>query len=103
MYEFNLAQRLSQLREQKGVSAREMSLDIGQNENYVNKIENGKHLPSLQMLYYICDYLDITPMEFFNTDLKYPDKLNNIISDLKTLSSSQLEAVHSIIKEMRPR
>ena len=36
------ALRLSALRQQKGVSAREMSLALGQNTNYINRIENGK-------------------------------------------------------------
>ena len=39
--------RLSELRMQKGVSARGMSLSIGQSESYINKIENRRTLPSL--------------------------------------------------------
>lgn len=101
MYEYDFAQRLSSLREQKGVSAREMSLDIGLNENYINRIENKKSLPSMQAFYYICEYLNITPKEFFDTDLEYPVKLKDIIADLQNLSSSQLNAIHTIIKEMK--
>ena len=33
--------RIASLRNQKGVSARDMSLSIGQNENYINRIETG--------------------------------------------------------------
>ena len=43
--EFSL--RLAQLRSEKGVSARDMSLSIGQNASYINNIENGKALPSM--------------------------------------------------------
>ena len=32
-------QRLVELRVQKGVSARDMSLSLGQSESYINKIE----------------------------------------------------------------
>ena len=32
--------RLAELRLQKGVSARDMSLSLGQSESYINKIEN---------------------------------------------------------------
>jgi len=45
--EIRFAKRLTELRQQKGVSARDMSLSIGQSENYINKIENRKSLPSL--------------------------------------------------------
>ena len=31
--------RLAELRTQKGVSARDMSLSLGQSESYINKIE----------------------------------------------------------------
>ena len=42
MYETEFAQRLAQLRVQKGTSARDMSLSIGQNPGYINAIENVK-------------------------------------------------------------
>lgn len=61
--EFSL--RLAQLRSEKGVSARDMSLSIGQNASYINNIENGKALPSMTGFFYICEYLNITPGEFF--------------------------------------
>ena len=38
-------QRISELRIQKGVSARDMSLSLGQSESYINKIENKRTLP----------------------------------------------------------
>lgn len=40
--------RISELRIQKGVSARDMSLSLGQSESYINKIENRRTLPSLR-------------------------------------------------------
>lgn len=60
--------RLSQLRLEKGISAREMSLDLGQNESYINRIENQKSMPSFEQFFNICDYLDITPKDFFNEE-----------------------------------
>ena len=42
MYGEDFSERLSKLRNQKGVSARDMSLSIGQNPCYINNIENGK-------------------------------------------------------------
>ena len=56
-------QRISELRTQKGVSARDMSLSLGQSESYINKIENKRTLPSMTGFFYICDYLNITPQE----------------------------------------
>ena len=47
------AERLSKLRINKGVSARDMSLSIGQSAGYINNIENGVNLPSMTVFFYI--------------------------------------------------
>lgn len=49
MYEEFFVERLSSLRNQKNVSAREMSLALGQNESYINRIENRLAFPSMQV------------------------------------------------------
>ena len=45
--------RLNQLRLEKDVSAREMSLDLGQNPGYISRIENRQSLPSFENICYI--------------------------------------------------
>ena len=56
--------RLVTLRMNKGVSARDMSLSIGQSAGYINNIENGINLPSMSVFFYICEYFGITPKDF---------------------------------------
>ena len=98
-----IAKRVAQLRLQKGISARDMSLSLGQSESYINKIENKKAQPSINGLYYICEYLGITPMEFFDEGNSSPDKLQEIIANLKLLNSEQLSMVASLIKEINKK
>ena len=100
MDEKDFAIRLARLREKKGVSARDMSLSIGQNPGYINNIETGKSKPSLDGIYFICEYLGITPAEFFDIESSYPAKLNSIIKDMKKLNDNQLETIHSLVKEL---
>ena len=45
------AKRLAQLRNQKGVSARDMSLSLGQGAGYINNIENKNNLPSMTVFF----------------------------------------------------
>ena len=92
------ARRLSALRMQKGVSAREMSLSIGQNESYINRIENKRSYPSLQLFFYICEYLNVTPQEFFNEDIKYPQQLNEIIKIFNNLLPSSFKIFIPLLK-----
>lgn len=58
--------RLTELRLNKDVSAREMSLSLGMSENYINGMENGVGLPNMTTFLIICDYFGITPGEFFD-------------------------------------
>ena len=96
--EFSL--RLAQLRGEKGVSARDMSLSIGQNASYINNIENGKALPSMTGFFYICEYLNITPGEFFDAENKNPEKIQKVVENLKKLDSEQLDNISAIIRDL---
>ena len=78
MTEKDFSLRLAKLREEKGVSARDMSLSMGQNPGYINNIESGKSMPSLSGIFYICEYLGITPKDFFDTDTVAMHKSNSI-------------------------
>lgn len=51
MYEDFVPERLAKLRTQKGVSARDMSLSLGQANNYINNIENKKSLPAMSVFF----------------------------------------------------
>ena len=100
MDEKDFSLRLAQLREKKGVSARDMSLSMGQNPGYINNIESGKSMPSLTGIFYICDYLGITPSEFFDMEVQNPTKLNEIIENLKRLDDRQLDTIAMLIKDI---
>lgn len=92
-YEDIFALRLARLRSQNGVSARDMSLSIGQNPNYINLIENGRALPSMTVFFYICEYLNITPSEFFDLDSSQPEALRELVEKLKRLPPEYLQHI----------
>ena len=88
MYEDFVPERLAKLRTRKGVSARDMSLSLGQANNYINNIENKKSLPSMPSFFYICEYLGITPQEFFDVGNANPEGLNELDRKSTRLNSS---------------
>lgn len=92
--------RLSELRIKKGVSARDMSLSLGQSESYINKIENRRALPSMSGFLYLCEYLGITPKDFFDTDNAAPSKVQNISDAAKKLTEKQAELILQLINEI---
>ena len=100
MYEELLAERLAKLREEKNISAREMSLSIGQNASYINRIENKQALPSMQGFFYICEYLTVTPEEFFAMEKDNPKEIQNFLDDIKRLNADDFSLVKMIIKAL---
>lgn len=100
-YSDQLRQRLIQLRTEKGVSARDMSLSIGQSESYINKIENKKSLPSMDVFFTICDYLQVCPKDFFiEENVQEASKLVMEMSRLdKTILRRLLALVESLPKK----
>ncbi|MBO5488669.1 MAG: helix-turn-helix transcriptional regulator [Eubacterium sp.] len=98
MYEEEFPIRLAKLRSQKGVSARDMSLSIGQNAGYINNIETGKALPSMSSFFFICEYLDVSPQEFFELDSRCPQKLRELMENLKCLSPEELDHIAFVVQ-----
>ncbi|OUP63244.1 transcriptional regulator [Pseudoflavonifractor sp. An176] len=93
--------RLTQLRVQKGVSARDMSLSIGQSSGYISNIENGVNLPSMAAFFYICDYLGISPRDFFDTQTTAPSKASELLEVAKTLEPEQLDHLIALAKGLQ--
>lgn len=99
-YEEFLPQRLTQLRMQKNVSARDMSLSLGQAKNYINSIENRKALPSMQSFFYICEYLGVTPQEFFDEGNACPVRLRELLDEAKRLDDNALVHLLALMREL---
>lgn len=95
-----VGERIERLRTAKGTSARDMSLSLGLNESYINRIENGKSLPSLQALFWICDYFGITPKQFFDEGDPYPAYLESLVEDMKKLDAASLALVSDLVKKL---
>lgn len=92
--------RITELRIQKGVSARDMSLSLGQSESYINKIENKRTMPSMAGFIYICEYFGITPQEFFNVNSPAPQKSKDVLQELEKLTVSQIDHIMLIINDI---
>lgn len=103
MDESFIQERIAQLRIKKGVSARDMSLSIGQSESYINTIENKKSLPSMTVFLYICEYFGITAAEFFDGEIDNPAKFNEVVNDLKRLNENSLFHIAGLTKELANR
>ena len=101
MEQSDFIRRLVELRMNKGVSAREMSLSIGQAPSYINNIETGVSFPSMTAFFYICDFLGVTPSEFFDMENTNPIKSRELLEATKGLKNEQLDSLISIAKNLQ--
>lgn len=92
--------RIKQLRIQKGVSEYQMSYDLGCSRGYIYNISSGKSLPPMSKFLEICDYLEITPAQFFNESTNAPILLQKVIEELTKLDDDDLMFILSCIHRM---
>lgn len=78
--------RISEIRTKKNISEYKMSLDLGHSKSYIQSISSGKSLPSLSEFLYICDYLGVTPKEFFDDTITEPTLVNELYNLTKEMS-----------------
>ena len=95
-----ISERIAALRTARNISARDMSLSLGQSTNYINSIENKHSLPSMSMFLYICEFLGISPMDFFDEGNKDPELVARTAEAMKGLDKEDLELVYALVSRL---
>lgn len=100
-YTMYIRNRITELRLQKDVSEYQMSFALGQNKNYIQSISSGKAMPSMKQFLNICEYFDITPMQFFDDRVKYPKLIQEALEEMNGLSEEDLMTLIYLMKRLR--
>ena len=95
--------RITELRIKKGVSEYKMSLDLGHSGSYVKSISSGRALPPMKEFLYICEYLEISPCDFFDEGIENPAMLKQAINGLKTLDGNDLALILGHIERLKKK
>lgn len=95
MKEKFFAKRVSRLVAQKGISEYRISTELGQCKTYIGKITSGKIYPSMTSFLALCDYFEITPIEFF--DPKLNKEAVTLIHTILKLSAKDKGTVVDIV------
>lgn len=94
---FSIAERVRQLREEKGLSTNKLSTMAGLSQSYVRKLERGESKPTVESLELICEALEISLVDFLSDGDASLLQLQ-AISVAKKLSSAQLEGLCNLLK-----
>ncbi len=92
--------RLAKLIDQSDLNDRQLSLMIGKNDGYINRIINGEAFPTIRSLVIICRALKITVEDFFRYDDDSPIKTNNLMQDIRKLDYMEKKHIHDIVKDL---
>lgn len=95
-----IRKRITALRIKKGVSEYKMSFDLGHSKGYIQSISSGRALPSLPEFLYICEYLGITPKDFFDEEKEEPQLLQELIGIADHLDADDLQTLIIIARRL---
>lgn len=87
---FPLGKRIKEIREQYGYTVNGLSYLTGISQSYLRDLELGnKNNPSVEIIYIICQQLNISLKEFFDTDTPIIPKENSLILKINQLNDRQ--------------
>ena len=95
-----IARRITELRLKLDISEQKMSQDMGHGRGYVRNITSGHANPSLPEFLYMCEYLGVTPGEFFNEEIEEPLLLRRAYEGLKKLDERDLKVLIGLIDRL---
>ena len=61
------------------------------------------HFPPCSLFFYICEYLGVTPLEFFDEGNAYPETLQEFVAEAKRLDPKSMAYILGIMKELNNR
>lgn len=93
--------RITELRLQKDVSEHRMSMDLGHARSYIHGIVSGKVLPSMTEFLSICDYLGVSPSQFFNSEESITVEMAAIIKECSRLTREEQQLILTLLKKMK--
>jgi transcriptional regulator with XRE-family HTH domain len=95
-----IRERISILRTKKNISEYRMSTDLGHSKSYIQSISSGRALPSMSEFLYICEYLGVTPKEFFDDGIEYPRLVRELYELSRNLSEDNLKILIDLAKRL---
>lgn len=100
MNEQYIRDKITQLRIGRGLSEYQLSYQLGHSRGYINNITSGKSMPSMAEFFSICDYFNITPSEFFESEQASPELLSQTIHEIKKMNDTDLLLLLTLLKRI---
>ncbi len=92
----DVGKRIIELREKRGISTNKLANLAGITQSYLRNIEIGKTNPTVEMLEYICEALNISIRDFFEVN-----ETNELTTAIASLTEKQKSALLIFINSMK--
>lgn len=94
----DIGNRLTQLRKEKGLTTNKLANMAGGSQSHLREIELGKRNPTVEILSYFCDALDISLSNFFKED--NADISPVLLTAIEKLNIEQQKSLSEFIETM---
>jgi len=97
---FDIGSRIIYLRKLHNISANKLSKELKVDPSTINKIEKGTAKPSVDLLFKICEYFDITLAEFFadtQEQESLPPEVRRVCGKVQKLSPDKIKVLESVL------
>ena len=92
-----VGERIKFLRTQKNMSVNKLANRAGVSQSYVRDIELQRKKPSVEILSYLCEALDISMHDFFDEDNVQNLMDDPLIMEIYKLNPKQRQALYTFI------
>lgn len=92
-----IGERITYFRTQKNYSVNKLANLAGISQSYLRDVELGNKNPTIEILSYICEALNITLKEFFDDDVPTQIKNDPLIGKIYKLTPKQKKALEQFI------
>lgn len=93
-----IRERYAKIRLAHNMSARKLSIELGQSTEYINQIESGKNMPSVEGLLNFCNYFNISVGEFFEDKYNFPVEYKAIINELNKMDAMTIQLIYELLQ-----
>lgn len=91
--------RITELRMKKGIAKVEMSLRLGKSKTYIWTIAAHKSYPQMTSFYDICEFLEVTPTEFFEPSAS-PENIE-LLKMFNSMTSEDKQVLMRLMKGLK--
>lgn len=96
----DIGARISFFRTQKNYTVNKLANMAGISQSYLRDVELGKKNPTVEILSFVCDALDISLSDFFDDDTAKRITSDPLLNTIYRLNSEQREALNLFLNTL---